>query len=317
MGRKDLERLVWKLQYMHLAVPGAVAHLYHIQRALSQVGTNRAWISPDFHREIADWNTLADQTADRPTHLTEIVRHKPTHLGFCDASGLGGGGVWLDPSRLGKDLVWRHPWPADIIADLVSSMNSEGTIKNSDLEFATLVLHEATLPAAVPEARLAATRSGSDNTPTVSWSTKEASTINPVVADLLRLRTLHSRQFFINTSVFYHPGIDNCMADDASRLFELSDTSLLAHMSSVYPQSQSLWTISLPPPDLISCVISTLHRSSCERELHKILASRGSTSSGETYAPPSRSILLSYIHPSVAPRSCKCTGTGSDLLSGL
>ena len=36
MGRKELERLVGKLRSMHLAVPGAVAHLYHIQRALSQ-----------------------------------------------------------------------------------------------------------------------------------------------------------------------------------------------------------------------------------------------------------------------------------------
>ena len=76
---------------MHLVVPGAVAHLYHIQCALSQAGTYRAWLSPDFHREIADWTTLTDQTVDRPTHLTEIVRREPTHLGLCGASGLGAG----------------------------------------------------------------------------------------------------------------------------------------------------------------------------------------------------------------------------------
>ena len=35
MGRKDLERLVEKLRSMHLAVPGAVAHFFHIQRAES------------------------------------------------------------------------------------------------------------------------------------------------------------------------------------------------------------------------------------------------------------------------------------------
>ena len=94
-------------------------------------------------------------------------------------------------------MVWRYPWPVDIIAGIVSSMNKEGTITNSDLEIAALVLHEATLLMAVPEARLAAPRSGSDNTPTVSWSTKETSTINPVVADLLHLRALHSRQLFL------------------------------------------------------------------------------------------------------------------------
>ena len=105
MGRKELERLAGKLRSMHLAVPGAVAHLYHIQRALSQAGTDWAWLSPGFHRKITDWTTLADQTADRPTQLTEILRRKPTHLGFCNTSGLGAGGVWLDPSNSGKDLV--------------------------------------------------------------------------------------------------------------------------------------------------------------------------------------------------------------------
>ena len=123
LGKKELERLVGKLRSMHLAVPGAVAHLYHIQCVLSQAGTDRAWLSPDFHREIVDWNTLTDQTADQPTHIAEIVRRKPTHLGCCGASGLGAGVVWLDPSHSGKNMVCRHPWPPDIIADLISSTN--------------------------------------------------------------------------------------------------------------------------------------------------------------------------------------------------
>ena len=42
MDRKDLERLEGKLCSMHLAVPGAVAHLYHIQRALAQAGADKA-----------------------------------------------------------------------------------------------------------------------------------------------------------------------------------------------------------------------------------------------------------------------------------
>ena len=45
MGRKDLEGLVGKFRSMHLAVPGAVAHLFHIQQALDQGGVDRVWIS--------------------------------------------------------------------------------------------------------------------------------------------------------------------------------------------------------------------------------------------------------------------------------
>ena len=42
MGQKDLERLVGKLFSMNLAVPGAVDHLFHIQRALNQGGMDQA-----------------------------------------------------------------------------------------------------------------------------------------------------------------------------------------------------------------------------------------------------------------------------------
>ena len=148
--------------------------------------------------------------------------------------------------------------------------NPQGTIANSDLELAALVLQEATLLEAVPKARMEEPRSGSDNTPTVSWSTCEASIINPVVADLLRICARHSRIFFLNPSGFYHPGQENCMADDASRLFYLSDTEFFTHMSVVHPQLHSSWQISLPPPELISCVISTLRRKPCDPVLLKM-----------------------------------------------
>ena len=143
---------------MHLAVPGAVAHLFHIQRALNQGSMDCAWLSPAFHCELSDWKALALQAASRPTHLAEIVYREPTHLGFCDALGLGAGGVWLGLSRTGHNIVWQNIWPPDIIVYLVSSTNSQGTITNSDPELATLVLQKATLLKAVPKARMAALR---------------------------------------------------------------------------------------------------------------------------------------------------------------
>ena len=106
--------------------------------------------------------------AARPAHLAETVRRKPTHLGFCNAPGLGAGGVWLDPSSSGQDLVWRHPWLEEIIANPISSTNRDGKITNSDMELSVLVLHEATILAAFTEARMDNPRSGSDKTPTIS-----------------------------------------------------------------------------------------------------------------------------------------------------
>ena len=100
---------------------------------------------------------------------------------------------------------------------LVSTDNPHGRITNSYLELAALVLQEATFTfvGANPEWRAPFT--GSDNTPTVNWTFREASTVNPVIADLLRLRSLVNRQFKITLSVFYHPGPQNTMDDYASR----------------------------------------------------------------------------------------------------
>ena len=62
--------------------------------------------------------------------------------------------MWLDPARTGQHLVWRLPWPPDIVDDLILSTNPHGKITNSDLELAALVLQEATLLEAVPKASM-------------------------------------------------------------------------------------------------------------------------------------------------------------------
>ena len=92
--------------------------------------------------------------------------------------------------------MWQHPCLPNIIVALISDKNPEGNLTNSYLEVSSLVLHEATLLDTCPEAKMAAPHLGSDNMPTVSWNTQDASTINPVVADLLHICMLHSRQFF-------------------------------------------------------------------------------------------------------------------------
>ena len=52
-------------------------------------------------------------------------------------------GVLINPNEHGINFAWRVKWPADIVQKLVSFTNTEGTITNSDLELAVLVLHEA------------------------------------------------------------------------------------------------------------------------------------------------------------------------------
>ena len=315
MSVKKLERLIGKLRSMHLAVPGAVAQLYHIQGALTaalHASRTTAYLKKGFHSDLSFWRKLCAEMDTRPTYLAEIVQRLPTDIGFTDASGLGGGGVWIDPNEDGVNYVWRLPWPADIRADLVSFENPRGRITNSDLELAALVLQEATFPFVSKDAAWRAPSTGSDNTPTVAWSFRESSTVNPVVADLLRIRSLVNRQFCLTPSVFYHPGQLNTMADDASRKFNLGLTEFLSTFSSSYSPLQSLgtWRPCHPPPEIVSCVISALRKNAFEVGMLPLKKLPSSTGTGWTSAPTCRSTTPWTTRTSQLSRSFRCLESG-------
>ena len=99
------------------------------------------------------------------------------------------------------------------------------------------------------------------------------------------------------------------MVDDASRLFEISDTPFLSPMSATYLQPQISWKICPSSSQLLPCVISVLHRKLFERGLLKMCCSRGCTGSGTNSAPPCWSDLRSKIRPSLDLRSYRYTDT--------
>ena len=54
MSVKKLRALIGKLRSMHLAVPSAIRHFYHIQAALTKADSGRqAYLSQAFHAKIA------------------------------------------------------------------------------------------------------------------------------------------------------------------------------------------------------------------------------------------------------------------------
>ena len=125
------------------------------------------------------------------------------------------------------------------MADLVSTNNPHGRIINYDLELVVLVLQESTFPFIIANPEWWAPFAGSNNTPNVAWTFWETSTVNPVVANLLRLRSLVNLQFNITPSVFYRPGPQTTMANDVSRKFHLAPDIFLYLFSTTYPLQQS------------------------------------------------------------------------------
>jgi hypothetical protein len=62
---------------------------------------------------------------------------------------------------------------------------------------------------------------------------------NSSAAYLLRLLALHQRHHRYLIEVSHIPSVLNTMADDASRLWHLSDSAFLSYFDHTYPQQQS------------------------------------------------------------------------------
>ena len=179
-----------------------------------------------------DWWALVNQTKARTTHLADTVHQDTNHMGFCNASGIGVENMWPNPTKLVTSIIWPHPGPSNITDALVLENNIGEMLTNYDLKLNTPVIHEDTILAEFPEVSIVASHSVPYNTNTVAWSMREQFNINRVVVDLLHIRVLHSRQLFLEPSVFYHTGQDNIKDEDASFLFNLPDNPFLSHVYS-------------------------------------------------------------------------------------
>jgi hypothetical protein len=123
---------------------------------------------------LLDFSTIVKVLGTQPTHCSELVVHDPGYIGYCDASKLGAGGVWLAGTRALSPMVWRVEWPADIQQNVVSFDNPNGTITNSDSEMAGMLIHYLVLEhlVSLKHVHVAA---WCDNTPAVSWTNKLSS----------------------------------------------------------------------------------------------------------------------------------------------
>jgi hypothetical protein len=283
------QQLLGELRSMSLAIPGSRGLFSLLHEALRhQDPSARLRLSQGVHDCLDDFRWLSNDLATRPTRLYEIVpQTHPELLGAQDACGYGMGGVWFPTtSRLhhrpqfpsaaneapvdndecsplassgnARPILWRARFEPDIIQNLVSFNNPSGTVTNSDLELAaTIVQHD--IAATNFDVRERTIATGCDNTPAVAWQRKGATSTSSPPAYLLRLQALHQRFHRYCSSVFYLPGAVNVMADDASRLFHLSDTQILTHFNSTYPQTNS-WSLRHPTNVMLSSVTSALRK---------------------------------------------------------
>ena len=267
---KVWHQLLGELRSMSPALPGARGLFSVLQESLGKADRNRVRVTSQVWDMAADFKAIADTLRDRPTRLPELVPTTPSYVGACDACQMGMGGVWFSNTGLVPvvHILWRQPFPARVRAALVTSNHPTGSFSISDLELAALVAHKDVLAknALVAERTL---WTGTDNRAALSWSEKGSSTSTAARAYLLRLNSLHQRQHRYFALHNHIAGKANVMADDASRLWHLSDSDLLSHFAAHYPQA-SPWRLLTLDSETNLALIGALFR---QRPKHAFLAS--------------------------------------------
>jgi hypothetical protein len=260
-GRKRVSLTTWQkvlgeLRSMVLAIPGGRGLFSTLQSGILHSDRNRVRIDSHVRAQLDDFEALAADLHLRPTQLSEIVPDHPSGIGAVDAAKPGMGGVWFIDGA--APLLWRASFPLHIQQRLVSDDNPAGDLSISDFELAGVVAHQDILAQSF-DARSRTFTILNDNSPAVSRASKGSITSRDSAAYLLRLSSLHQRHHRYLLRYDHIAGAANAMADDASRLWHLTNDQLLVHFEQTYPQSQP-WQLRTLPPQMNSALISALQR---------------------------------------------------------
>jgi len=216
---------------------------------------------------IRDIRTILRASVKNPTQCKDLVAEWPDYIGIVDASSHGVGGVVIGELSSIPPTVFRLKWPVDISDALVSFENRSGTISNSDLEMAGLLLLWLCLEGVAPDLAHKHIALFSDNSPTVSWVTKMASKKSRIAAQLVRALALRLN---VNQSCpltpVHIPGVENALTDIPSRSFGSvpewncnTDSDLLTLFNSKFPlPHQASWTVFRLDTRVTTRVISAL-----------------------------------------------------------
>jgi hypothetical protein len=239
MGLQRWQQFLGELLHAATAIPGARGLFSFLHDATAnRESDNKVRLSRHVHDTLADFRWLLSDMVARPTHLFEWFPDRRYHIGACDASKAGMGGIWF-PWGTKQPVLWRHQFPVELQNQLVSRDNPHGTVTNSDLELAATIAH-LDIAARLQFSVYPTLAVLSDNTPAVAWQRRGNKTGHSVTALLLRFQSLHQRHFRYYATFDHIAGTANVMADTASRDFHVPDEALLTHFDHAFPQTRSI-----------------------------------------------------------------------------
>ena len=264
----EFRSVIYKIRHAFITIPAGKGLLSPFYRILAK--------QPKFvflHRNkqitqaLQECRLFLQKSVSAPTKCNNLVTAWPDYIGIKDASKQGVGGIIIGENKVVPPTVFRLQWPDDIKADVISKTNPTGSITNSDLEMAGLLLLWLVMEQVCTDLDNAHVALFSDNSPTVHWVERLASRHSYVAMQLIRALALRLR--IRNTSPLtplHIAGVQNAITDIPSRSFGSvpkwhchTDHDLLTLFNSMFPlPSQASWNVFQISSDISTRVISIL-----------------------------------------------------------
>ncbi len=138
---KEYESVVAKLRHAFTCIPAGVGLLSPCNRVL-KVRPPYVYLHQNARvlNAIEGCQTLLQEPTREPTKCCKLTCGWPDFIGIVNASSHGVEGVIFGELLGCTPTVFRWQWPKDIRSQIKTFENPNGTIMNSDLEMAGLLL---------------------------------------------------------------------------------------------------------------------------------------------------------------------------------
>lgn len=218
---KEYQSIVAKLRHAFFSVPtgkGLLSPFNRLMKRQPPPTTVFFHTNPSLLAAVTECRVLLRASTKLPTRCKELVMAWPDFIGVKDASSYGVGGIIVGELMPCVPTVFRLQWPADITKDINTPENRSGSITNSDLEMAGLLLLFCVMEQVCGPLRERHLGLFSDNSPTVSWVRRMASRRSLVAEQLVRGLALRMKVAGASPLTPFHiSGVQNAMTDIPSR----------------------------------------------------------------------------------------------------
>ena len=264
----EFQSILSKIRHAFTAIPAGKGLLSHCNDVMRSEPTFiRLHSNKELYDAIVSIRTFLHDSIAQPTKCKQLVLGHPHYIGIDDASGHGVGGVVLGEGDAMIPTVFRLEWPQEIRDALISESNPEGTITNSDLECAGLLLTWLVMEEVCPDLVHKHVALWSDNQPSVCWLKRMASKNSYIAKCILQIIALRMKIRESSPITPQHiKGEHNAITDIPSRSFGSNPQwhfkthdELLTFFNNRFPlPQQNSWTVFQISQRLSTKVISLL-----------------------------------------------------------